>query len=66
MSKAPMTEAEDTAIRVAMAHMQGAEIRHLLVMDGPVLTGIVSNRDLGASSCATCAPRCSPSRCDPS
>jgi acetoin utilization protein AcuB len=46
MSKAPMAVAEDTSIRVAMAHMQGAEIRHLLVMDGPVLTGIVSNRDL--------------------
>ena len=41
-----MSVAEDTSIRVAMAHMQGAEIRHLLVMDGPVLTGIVSNRDL--------------------
>jgi len=41
-----MTVSEDTPIRVAMAHMQSAEIRHLLVMDGPVLTGIVSNRDL--------------------
>jgi acetoin utilization protein AcuB len=41
-----MTVSEDTPIRVAMAHMHSAEIRHLLVMDGPVLTGIVSNRDL--------------------
>jgi CBS domain-containing protein len=46
MSRAPMAVSEDTPIRVAMAHMQSAEIRHLLVMDGPVLTGIVSNRDL--------------------
>jgi CBS domain-containing protein len=47
MSKPPVAVAEDTPIRVAMAHMEGAEVRHLLVMDGPILTGIVSNRDLG-------------------
>jgi acetoin utilization protein AcuB len=26
--------------------MRGAEVRHLLVQDGPVLTGILSSRDL--------------------
>ena len=46
MSKPPVSVAEDTPIRVAMAQMEGAEVRHLLVMDGPILTGILSNRDL--------------------
>jgi len=46
MSKAPMAVPEDTPIRQAVADMQRAEVRHLLVMDGPVLTGIVSTRDL--------------------
>jgi len=41
-----MTVAESTPIGVAIARMQTAEVRHLLVMDGVVLTGIVSNRDL--------------------
>ena len=46
MSKAPMTVSEDTSIRDAVSLMQGAEVRHLLVQDGPVLTGILSSRDL--------------------
>jgi acetoin utilization protein AcuB len=46
MSKAPMAVAEDTPIRDAVSLMQGAEVRHLLVLDGPVLTGILSSRDL--------------------
>lgn len=46
MSKPPMAVPEDTPIRQAVADMQRAEVRHLLVMDGPVLTGIVSSRDL--------------------
>jgi acetoin utilization protein AcuB len=46
MSKPPMAVPEDTPIREAVADMQRAEVRHLLVMDGPVLTGILSSRDL--------------------
>jgi len=46
MSRSPMTVAESTPIGVAIARMQTTEVRHLLVMDGVVLTGIVSNRDL--------------------
>jgi CBS domain-containing protein len=46
MSKAPMGVVEDTPIRDAVSLMQGAEVRHLLVLDGPVLTGILSTRDL--------------------
>lgn len=46
MSKAPMAVVEDSSIRDAVALMQGAEVRHLLVLDGLVLTGILSSRDL--------------------
>ena len=46
MSKAPMAVPEDTSIGDAVSLMQGAEVRHLLVVDGPVLTGILSSRDL--------------------
>jgi CBS domain-containing protein len=46
MSKPPVTVAEDTPIHAALARMERADVRHLLVMDGPVLTGILSNRDL--------------------
>ena len=46
MSKPPMAVPEDTLIRQAVADMQRADVRHLLVMDGPVLTGILSSRDL--------------------
>ena len=47
MSKAPTAVGEDTPIRDAVSLMRGAEVRHLLVQDGPVLTGILSSRDLG-------------------
>jgi CBS domain-containing protein len=46
MSKPPVAVAEDTPVHVAVALMDRAAVRHLLVMDGPVLTGILSNRDL--------------------
>ena len=46
MSKPPVAVAEDTPIRAAIARMEHADVRHLLVMDGPVLTGVVSSRDL--------------------
>lgn len=46
MSKPPVAVAEDTSVRAAVALMDRADVRHLLVMDGPVLTGILSIRDL--------------------
>jgi len=46
MSKTPMGVVEDSPIRDAVALMQRAEVRHLLVLDGPVLVGILSSRDL--------------------
>jgi len=46
MSKAPLAVTEDSPIRDAVSLMQGAEVRHLLVLDGSVLTGILSTRDL--------------------
>ena len=46
MSKPPVTVSEDTSIRAALARMAAADVRHLLVMDGPMLTGILSTRDL--------------------
>ena len=46
MSKAPMAVPEDTPIQDAVSLMQGAGVRHLLVLDGSVLIGILSNRDL--------------------
>lgn len=46
MSKAPISVGEDRPIRDAVSLMQGAQVRHLLVLDGPVLTGILSSRDL--------------------
>jgi len=46
MSKAPMGVVEDTSIRDAVSLMQRADVRHLLVLDGPVLIGILSSRDL--------------------
>jgi CBS domain-containing protein len=46
MSKAPMAVGEGTPIRDAVALMRGAELRHLLVVDGEVLTGVLSSRDL--------------------
>jgi acetoin utilization protein AcuB len=46
MSKTPMAVGEDTPIRDAVSLMEAAGVRHLLVQDGPVLTGILSSRDL--------------------
>jgi CBS domain-containing protein len=46
MSKAPMGVVEDSPIRDAVALMRRADVRHLLVLDGPVLVGILSSRDL--------------------
>ena len=47
MSRKPAAVQADSPIGAAVALMHGAEIRHLLVMEGDRLTGILSSRDLG-------------------
>ena len=49
MSRNPVAVQAASPIGAAVALMHGAEIRHLLVMEGDRLTGILSSRDLGAS-----------------
>jgi len=46
MTREPTTVLEDCPVRLALARMKTAEIRHLLVLDGDRLSGIVSNRDV--------------------
>jgi acetoin utilization protein AcuB len=46
MTREPETVAVDCPISVAVQRMQRREIRHLLVVDGARLVGVVSNRDL--------------------
>lgn len=46
MTRPPVSVSEECPIRRALAHMRSAEIRHLVVLDGDRLTGIVSNRDV--------------------
>jgi CBS domain-containing protein len=46
MTRAPILVSEDCSIRRALSRMQGEGIRHLLVVDGDRLIGIVSNRDV--------------------
>jgi acetoin utilization protein AcuB len=46
MSRAPVHVTEEMSIGTALARMQRADVRHLLVMDGDRLCGIVSVRDL--------------------
>jgi CBS domain-containing protein len=46
MSRAPAQVTEDASIGTALARMQSADVRHLLVMDGDRLCGVVSVRDL--------------------
>jgi len=47
MSRKPAAVQADSPIGAAVALMHGADIRHLLVMEGDRLTGILSSRDLG-------------------
>lgn len=47
MSRKPAAVQADSPIGAAVALMHSAEIRHLLVMEGDRLTGILSSRDLG-------------------
>jgi acetoin utilization protein AcuB len=46
MSREPTAVVEDCPIRWALGQMQEAGIRHLLVLDGDRLSGIVSTRDV--------------------
>ncbi len=46
MTREPTTVPEDCPVRLALGRMKRAEIRHLLVLDGDRLSGIVSNRDV--------------------
>jgi acetoin utilization protein AcuB len=46
MTREPETVTVDCAISLAVQRMQRREIRHLLVVDGARLVGVVSNRDL--------------------
>ncbi len=46
MTRKPVSIPVDCPIEVALGHMRSAAVRHLLVMDGDRLTGIVSNRDV--------------------
>lgn len=46
MSREPAAAVEDCPIRWALSQMQEAGIRHLLVLDGDRLSGIVSTRDV--------------------
>lgn len=46
MSKSPITVASDTPVLEARNLMVKEHIRHLLVTDGSLLTGIVTDRDI--------------------
>jgi CBS domain-containing protein len=46
MTRRPVTVPEECPIQHAIGQMRAAEIRHLVVVDGNRITGIVSNRDL--------------------
>lgn len=46
MTREPITVWEDCPVRTALGQMQRGEVRHLLVLDGDRLSGIVSNRDV--------------------
>jgi acetoin utilization protein AcuB len=46
MTRQPETVPVDCPIKAALGRMQDHEIRHLLVVDGDRLVGVVSNRDV--------------------
>jgi len=46
MTRTPITVPEDCPLRLALGRMQHDEVRHLLVLDGERLSGILSNRDV--------------------
>ncbi len=47
MTRAPAAVADDCSVEVAAKRMRDDGIRHLLVLDGDRLIGVLSNRDLG-------------------
>lgn len=47
MTRAPTVVQESSPIQHAIEQMHSGAIRHLLVLDGDRLSGILSNRDLG-------------------
>jgi CBS domain-containing protein len=46
MTRTPITVTEDCPVRFALGQMQRDGVRHLLVLDGDRLAGILSNRDV--------------------
>jgi acetoin utilization protein AcuB len=46
MTRPPVTVPEECPIGRALGQMRSADIRHLIVVDGDRVTGIVSNRDV--------------------
>lgn len=46
MTRAPITVPEECPIRLALGQMLRDGVRHLLVLDGDRLSGILSNRDV--------------------
>jgi CBS domain-containing protein len=46
MTRAPITVPEDCPLRLALGQMERDGVRHLLVLDGDRLSGILSNRDV--------------------
>jgi acetoin utilization protein AcuB len=46
MTRGPVTVPEECPIAVALRYMRTADIRHLVVVDGDRVTGIVSTRDV--------------------
>ena len=46
MSRPPASVSDDCSIQAALTRMKSAAIRHLLVLEGDRLVGVVSNRDV--------------------
>jgi len=46
MTRGPTAVPEDCTVRLALGQMQRDGVRHLLVLDGDRLSGILSNRDV--------------------
>jgi len=63
MTRPPIGIPEDCSIRQALSRMEEDGIRHLLVVDGDRLTGILSNRDVRRLALGACdAPLSQPVR----
>jgi CBS-domain-containing membrane protein len=62
MTRRPVTVPEECPIQRAIGQMRAAEIRHLVVVDGDRVTGIVSTATCGGSSRIQRTRRGSPTR----